>query len=254
MSSSDQTLALRYALLASGAVPEQSAATIDPTVLPARGSGGYSVVGALQALVQISLQEDTARRRARVTLDPFDGNDTYRLEFPDASARYDYVASAATLAELIAEWVPLLNASAAVNTIITASVDSDDDEVMIIDWILQPTGISASRVGGGSGVVAVTTEYASASVFLLERADVRVTTGTETGWDTWQVMNLPSGFDGTYSLVDGQGVRVLVPCPGRAALFPFVGNLAGHADDVATATGTIAYATPKGLVAPVVTQ
>jgi hypothetical protein len=37
-------------------------------------------------------------------------------------------------------------------------------------------------------------------------------------------------------------------------LFPYLTNLAGHAGDVATGTGTIAYATPKGLVAPVVTQ
>ena len=36
------------------------------------------------------------------------------------------------------------------------------------------------------------------------------------------------------------------------ALFPLLTNLAGHAGDVATGTGTIAYATPKGLVAPVV--
>lgn len=253
MSSSDQALALRYALLASGAVPEQSTATIDPTVAPPVGSGGYSVVGALQALVQVSLQEDGIRRTARVTLSTFDGNDTYRLDFPNGGHRIDYAASAADLEELISEWAVAVNADANVNTIVTAIVDPADPEVMLLRWIGQPTGIGVSRVGAGSGVVAVTTEYASGAVYLLERADVRCPVAAEDGWNSWQVLNLPSGFDGTFAFSDGNvGARVLIPCPGRAALFPLWANLAGHADDLAGANATIAYATPKGLVAPVV--
>lgn len=256
-STSDQATALRYALLASGAIPEQSAAMLDPTVLPAPGSGGYSVVGALQALVQLSLQEDGGRRRARVTLSTVGLTDTYRLDLPDNTHRLDYVASAATLTELISEWVTAVNASANVNTIVTAVVDPDDAEVMLLQWRDQATGISMSRTAGATGVVAITTEYATASAFLLERADVRVTVTDPdalAAWSSWQLMNLPSGFDGSYSLTNGLGVRVLVPCPGRAALFPFVTNLAGHAHDAPTATGTIAYTTPVGLVAPVVAQ
>lgn len=252
MSSSEQSLALRYALLASGAIPEQSAATIDPTVLPPIGSGGYSVVGALQALVQISLQEDGGRRTARVTLSTVGLTDTYRLDFPTASQRVDYVAAAANLTALIAGWVTAVNADGDVNTIVVATVDPDDAEVMLLRWLDAPTGIAPSRVGAGTGVVAVTTEYVSGVAALLERADVRCPVAAEPAWNSWQTMNLPSGFDGTYSLTNGQGVRVMVPCPGRAAIFPFVTNLAGHANDVATGTGTIAYATPKGLVAPVV--
>jgi hypothetical protein len=252
MSSSEQTLALRYALLASGAVPEQSTATINPTVAPSAGQGGYSVIGALQALVQFSLQEDGNRRRARVTLSTVGLTDTYRLDFPSASQRVDYVAAAANLTALIAGWVTAVNADADVNTIVVATVDPDDAEVMLLEWIGSATGIAPSRVGAGTGVVAVTTEYVSGVAALLERADVRCPVAVENGWNSWQTMNLPSGFDGTYSLSSGRGVRVMVPCPGRAALFPLLTNLAGHAGDVATGTGTIAYVTPKGLVAPVV--
>jgi len=254
MSTSDQATALRYALLASGAIPEQSAASIDPTVAPAAGSGGYSVVGALQALVQFSLQEDGIRRRARVTLSTVGLTDTYRLDLPDNTHRYDFVAAAANLTALIAAWVTAVNGSANVNTVVTAVVDPDDAEVMLLEWIGAATGISLSRVAGATGIVACTTEYQSGIAALLERANVRVTAGTESGWDSWQTMHLPSGVTGTYSLSSGRGVRVLVPCPGRAALFPYLTNLAGHAGDVATGTGTIAYATPKGLVAPVVAQ
>lgn len=256
MSSSDQALALRYALLASGAVPEMNTAAIDPTVLPPIGSGGYSVVGALQALVQFSLQEDGGRRTARVTLSTVGLTDTYRLDFATAGQRVDYVAAAANLTALIAAWVVAVNADADVNTIVVATVDPDDAEVMLLRWLGAPTGIVPSRVGGGTGVVAVTTEYATGSAFMLERADVRLpTTATQASadaWNSWQILNLPSGFDGSYSLANGQGVRVMVPCPGRAAIFPFITNLAGHADDSAGANATIAYATPVGIVAPVV--
>jgi hypothetical protein len=252
MSSSDQSLALRYALLASGAVPEQSTATINPTVAPIAGQGGYSVVGALQALVQFSLQEDGSRRRARVTLSTVGLTDTYRLDLPDNTHRYDFVAAAASLTALIAAWVTAINGAASVNTVVTAVVDPDDAEVMLLEWIGSATGISMSRVAGATGVVAITTEYVSGVAALLERADVRCPVAVENGWNSWQTMNLPSGFDGTYSLSSGRGVRVMVPCPGRAALFPLLTNLAGHAGDVATGTGTIAYVTPKGLVAPVV--
>ena len=254
MSSSDQALALRYALLASGAVPEQSTATIDPTVAPVAGQGGYSVVGALQALVQFSLQENGIKRRARVTLSTVGLTDTYRLDLPDNTHRYDFVAAAANLTALIAAWVAAVNASANVNTVVTAVVDPDDDEVMLLEWIGSATGISMSRVAGATGIVAITTEYQSGLAVLLERADVRCPVAAEDAWNSWQTMHLPSGVTGTYSLSSGRGVRVMVPCPGRAALFPYLTNLAGHAGDVATGTGTIAYATPKGLVAPVVTQ
>lgn len=252
--SSEQSLALRYALLASGAIPEQSTALLDPTVLPAAGAGGYSVVGALQALIQASLREDGTARRARIEVTTVDLSATYTLAFGAASTAY--VAAAANLTALIAAWSASINADVTVNDIVTAQPDPDDATILLVVWKLDATGIDWS--GTGTAAVTITTEYESGSVYLLERADVRIpisSPGAAEAWNSWQLMTLPSGFDGSYSLVNGFGVRCLVPCPGRSAMFVYVTQLAGHVDDGVTGTPadlTLLYATPRGIVAPVV--
>jgi hypothetical protein len=252
MSTSEQATALRYALLASGAIPEQSAAMIDPTVLPAAGSGGYSVVGALQALIQASLREDGTARRARIEVTTVDLSATYTLAFGAASTAY--VAAVANLTALIAAWSASINADVTVNDIVTAQPDPDDATILLIIWGADATGIDWS--GTGTAAVTITTEYESGSVFLMERALVRTqSTPAAAAWGSWQLMTLPSGFDGSYSLANGFGVRCMIPCPGRAAMFVYLANLAGHVDDGVTGTPadlTLLYATPRGIVAPVV--
>jgi hypothetical protein len=249
MSSSEQTLALRYALLASGAVPEQSTVSIDPTVRPAAGVGGYPVVGALQALVQVSLQVDGSSRTAWVSLTTVDLTGTYRLQFPGAGQRVDFTAAAANEVALIAAWVAAVNADADVNTIVFAQVDPTDNTVMKLSWLGLATGITFSSTAG-TGVIAVLTEWQSCDALMLERAQVRVTVtdpDAETAWNSWQILQTAAGYDGSLSLANGQGVRTVVPCAGRAALAVYVYNLVGHAGDVG-----VTYTTPVGLVAPVV--
>jgi hypothetical protein len=247
---SDQSTATRYALLVSGAIPEQSAARLDPTVRPEAGVGGYSVVGALQALVQASLQRDGSSRTAWVSLSTVDLTGTYRLDFPNGSHRVDFTAAAASEVALIAAWVAAVNADSDVNTIVSAVVDPTDSTRMRLSWLGLATGIKFSTPSG-TGVIEVLTEYQSADVLLLERANVRVTVADTTSteaWASWQILQTAYGFDGAISLANGQGIRTLVPCPGRAALFVYVYNAAGHADDASGCT----YTTPIGLVAPVV--
>ena len=253
MSTSDQTTALTYALLASGAIPEQSVARIDPTAFPANGSGGYSVAGSLLAYVHVSTRVDAFHRRCVVTFTSVDLTGTYTTDLGGVTYTYDAAAGApADLAELLDQWAAELNADAPTAAIVTASATAT---ALTLIWVGDTTGIAITETG--TSVLTYTTEYESGTAYLAERADVRVTTGNALDaalWGGWQTYTA-IGFDGTLTLANGQGARMMLGCAGRAALAVYVPSpsLAGHADDGPSAGGaTLAYTGPWALIAPVV--
>lgn len=250
---SEQTTAVTYALLASGAIPEMSAERIDPTVNPPAGSGGYSVVGALSALVQVSTRIDSAHRRAVITFGSVDLTGTYTTNFSGVSHTYSAALGApANLAALLSQWAASITADAPSAAIVTATATAT---TLVLEWAnVIATGIAVTRTG--TGTLTVTTEYEGCSAYLIERANVRVTNNNATDqtlWSGWTLFNTPT-FDGSLVVAQGLGARVLVPCPGRQALTVYVpsATLTGHADDAGSTGCTLAYAGPYGLVAPVV--
>jgi hypothetical protein len=260
--SSAQTTALEYALLAAGQTTEITTAPTagaDPADWPPFGSGGVDVSTVSRVHILAMLGEDGLHRTARISFDVVDLATTYQLQIGGGNVTYNAGSGApANTAALIVQWAAALNGNPTMAAVITASVDPDDSEVLLIRWDYLPS-LLALTVGGATAEVVVTTEYEEGVAVLFGRGVSRVVLATSqdsdaarTRADGWALMQRPDGSPCQWTIENSGCLRVTdVPVAGVQAVAVVMYGLT-HLVDTATggASATIEYASPWVAIAP----
>lgn len=259
-SSSDQTTALANALLAACS-PAELSQWIDPTTALSPGAGGYSVDGALTAQCGVALRQHGPGRGVRIVVDTVDLTCTYTIALVDTargiseSVAYNATSGApANLAALLLQWVAAIQADADVNALVSSAVNADGDGIDLIFRSPIATGVTVTE--SSDAVLSVELDYESGTAILYGRTSPQITgltganlTAATSATNSWQALSV-AGQPLTLALSAGQGWVGVVPCPSCQALSWYVFDLAGHADDAATAGAvTVSYRTPDGWVA-----
>ncbi len=253
---SDQTTALQYALLAAGQVTEISTAPVTGGAVggyPPYRSGGVDVSGVSRVHVLAHIAEDGLHRTARISFTTVDLATTYQLQIGSGNVTYNAGTGApANTAALVAQWAAALQANPTMAATVTASVDPDDDEVLLLRWVYLPS-LMALTVGGATAAVVVTTEYSEANVALFGRGVSRVVLATDEATadaaeraDGWAAVYRPDGLQCFWALANSANLRATdVPVAGLSAVAAVVYDL-DHPADTATggASATISYVLP----------
>lgn len=260
--SSAQTTALEYALLAAGQTTEISTAPVvgaGPDEYPPFASGGVDVSTVSRVHLLVMLNEDGLHRTARISFTTVDLATTYQLQIGSGNVTYNAGSGApANTAALIVQWAAALNANATMAATVTASVDPDDDEVLLLRWVYLPS-LMALTVGGATAAVVVTTEYSEGVAVALGRGVSRVVLATSEASDAarvrsdgWAALWRPDGSQCLWRIENSASLRVGdFPVAGLSALAVVLYEL-DHPADTATggASATIEYAAPWIAIAP----
>lgn len=219
-------------ILSAGASPSWTSIDDEAnyTGYPAAADAGVYLNGALKTLVAVDMREAVHRRTARVTIPTYDGAADYTVTI-NATAITVAAAAHATLNELIDALATAINASGAINALVTASdEDNAGTTLLIVGDVDADFTIDATATG--TGTVAIVADPDTASVRIW--GSLKAASG-ETAPSGWRLVN-----DATFA-IDERGFLERFDTAGFDRLYVELASVDGTGDGDSDATLTITY-------------
>lgn len=246
MATNVQTLSYEYAVLAASANPSRTGNTIaDPTQPPTIASGGPSLaagaLGALVAVVDVSIAEDPWRRTTRVAVTTYDNAATYT--YTQNAVNASHAAAGATLPVMLAAWAAAINASAIAAT---ASVNDAGTGLIIRQDVGTYQSVNASATG--SAVLATTADADSATLEVYARtrnAGTPGSTAESVAAAAWRRYVAPGSTVPLSVALDRGGASLQVAVGPDVSIYPYVYDVQGVSGDGGSVTYPVyAYVAP----------
>lgn len=206
------------------------------TGAPVGADAGVYLNGSPSGMFAVALREAAHTREARVEITTADLTTTvYTVTINGNDVDYD--ASAETPAdadELLQGIVDAINADGTVGAIVTAAVDPDNADTVLLTGDDEDDYSIAVSVAGGTGALACTAAATSCSVRIWSTPGGIIKSGS-TGYDGWV-----KPANGLVTGVDSGGVMERITCGSMGRIYVELLSLDGHASDGGSVELTVA--------------